>query len=156
MSRVILSRFSAAWFFFLVFVHRPVCLIFPGLASRTNKSTDCTNRREHEACVLQRRGLKPFRFRLCSQLVSLFDDVMACERSMSSLTVSIADSQRHSILKIDCHWKRVRVFLKVENFQILICRTNPKGMTTQMGALDECILIVFVLFLKRAHFLVFS
>ena len=37
---------------------------------------------------------------------------------------------------------------------ILICQTKPKGVTTQMKALDEYILMVlFVLLLKRVHFL---
>ena len=35
------------------------------------------------------------------------------------------------------------------------CKRNPKGLTTQMKALDEYILMVlFVLLLKRVHFLV--
>ena len=37
----------------------------------------------------------------------------------------------------------------------MICQAKPKGVTIQMKALDEYILMVlFVLFLKRVHFLV--
>ena len=35
------------------------------------------------------------------------------------------------------------------------CQTKSTGVTTQMKALDEYILIVFVLLLKRVHFLAF-
>ena len=44
---------------------------------------------------------------------------------------------------------------KAKEPQITNCQTKPKGVTTQMKALDECILMVlFVLLLKRVHFLV--
>ena len=44
-----------------------------------------------------------------------------------------------------------RTWLNLENVQI---QTKPKGVTTQMKALSEYILMVlFVLSLKRVHFL---
>ena len=43
---------------------------------------------------------------------------------------------------------------KAKELQITNSQTKPKGVTTQMKALDEYILMVlFVLLLKRVHFL---
>ena len=53
---------------------------------------------------------------------------------------------------MNLRWISDETHLNPEN--VLNCLTKPKGMTTQMKALDEYILMVlFVLLLKRVHFL---